>query len=134
VNGGTLNLEHTSRCERGWLRCPVVTVVAAASERRRSGFTRAALFVAWLLLIVVNMVNAHRTEVLIQTVQTDLRDTTSRVCGAWLGTYQMLNVWASYELSPGAATAVRERFAADFREHCPDYEQAFPSPPLVDRR
>ncbi len=84
---------------------------------------RITLAVAWVLLIGVSMYQSAQVSDLIETVDRDVTDTATRVCGAWLGTYQMLNLWATERLEPQRATEQRERFARDFRDKCPGYDQ-----------
>ena len=78
---------------------------------------------AWVLLIAVSMYQAAQVSDLIETVDRDVTDTATRVCGSWLGTYDLLNLWAAVNLTPQSATEQRERFAVDFREQCGDYVQ-----------
>lgn len=92
-----------------------------------------ALLVAWVSLVGVIAWGAHQiqgliidTNTLVQAVEADILDTEQRVCGSWLGTYQFLNFWAGEALPPKAARAARVRFAADFKERCPDYTQTTP--------
>ena len=46
---------------------------------------------AWLLLVAV-------VGLLALQIERDIRVTSERVCGSWLGTYQLLNEWAAVEL------------------------------------
>ena len=92
-----------------------------------------ALLIAWVSLVGVVAWSAQQTQALVadtnalvQTVEADILDTEERVCGAWLGTYQFLNVWAAEALSPEAARAAQTRFTADFKAQCPDYIQTMP--------
>jgi putative copper export protein len=94
---------------------------------------RLGLVVGWLLLVGVVGYTGYETQQAIARVDAtaqEIHATTREVhinsCGAWLGTYQMLNVWAADSLSTKEATRVRERFAADYRAHCSDYTQTFP--------
>lgn len=93
---------------------------------RRQVIDRIALILAWVVLIGVNVVNANRINDLVVAVDTEVAATAEQVCGSWLGTYQMLSAWAAEGLGPKTATDVRERFAADFNQHCSDYEQTLP--------
>ena len=92
-----------------------------------------ALLVAWVSLVGVIAWSANQiqaligeTNALVRTVEADILDTEERVCGAWLGTYQFLNVWAAEALSPEAARAAQTRFTADFKAQCPNYVQTMP--------
>lgn len=74
------------------------------------------MVIGWLLLVAVVAVSSWQTQRAVETVRTN-------TCGAWQGTYQMLNAWAAISLPPAEARWVRERFAADFAAHCGGYEQ-----------
>ncbi len=88
-----------------------------------------ALLVAWATLITANLLTARAVSDLITVVEAEVQATSQQVCGAWLGTYQFLNIWAGENLSPSGAKWARERFAADFKASCGDYRQTFPSKP-----
>lgn len=85
-----------------------------------------ALAVAWATLIVANLLTARSVSALVTVVEADVQETSQRVCGAWQAQYLVVNELAFVVLDDEAANRLREKFAADFRANCGQYEQTFP--------
>ena len=81
----------------------------------------AGLLAAWLILVGL-------VGVLAWQIEQDIRQTGTRVCGAWLGTYDMLAGWGQRAdlVTPEESAAAADRFRAEFDAHCADYRQAIP--------
>lgn len=90
-----------------------------------------ALLIAWVSLVVTVAWSAHQTQdlvaetnALLATTKQDVLDTEQRVCGTWLGTYQMLTAWGQRSglVTVEDAVAAEKRFRAEFNRRCPGYE------------
>ena len=84
---------------------------------------------AWVALVAVIAVSAWQVQRLVQQVDDDLANTRDVVCGSWLGTYQLLNVYAADNFPAQEARSIRVRFATDFKARCGSYVQMFPEEP-----
>ena len=93
------------------------------SEKEISFVTAVAFFFAWVMLVAAVAVLAAKIDGDVLETKEAVRTVEQITCGAWLGTYQFLNVWAESELTDREAVAIRTSFAADFRANCPNYVQ-----------
>lgn len=95
-------------------------------DRRLFAVRMSGLLVGWLLLVWAVAWTGQQTQEAVQRVAVLAEEVRTDTCGSWLGTYQFLNIWAADRLSAKEAKAARQRFAADFKQHCKNYSQTFP--------